>query len=354
MSLFAVTVEVIEKVWNHPNADRLDLAKVVGMDFQAVVGRGQFKAGDLCVYIPVDSLLPEDLIERLHLQGKLAGSTQNRVKTVCLRGQISQGLVVPLNVALPPGRPRPQSSVELDLVGKDLTTYVGVVKYEPPPVPCHAGNLLPLPDGVGVYDIEGSDRFQDVLEVLMDQKVWITEKVEGQNWSLLLNGEELWVSQRNYTIQQIPGKDHDFWKWALVQKLDMKAMNLLRKNEAKRVLLRGEYCGPGSQGNIYGMKENQILLFDISVDGVYMGPQEFFETCHGLAMPTVPPIAENVILREWLGGKTVKGASNGKSLLFNGLREGIVIRPAVEARHEKIGRLILKQRSPDYLAGTDN
>lgn len=71
MSEFAVTIERIGEVWNHPNADRLDLARVDGMSFQFIVGRDQYKVGDLVVYFPIDSLLPQNIVEKLGLVGKL-------------------------------------------------------------------------------------------------------------------------------------------------------------------------------------------------------------------------------------------------------------------------------------------
>ena len=69
---------------------------------------------------------------------------------------------------------------------------------------------------------------------------------------------------------------------------------------------------------------------------------------------TVPLLATDVTLREWLAGKTLAKASNGKSLLNSSLlREGIVIRPMTEQRSEPLGRVIIKQRSPEYLAASD-
>ena len=93
MSEFKVDARKISKVWTHPNADRLDLAQVEGLSFQFVVGRKQFRVGDVVVYIPVDSCLTDELTAFLGLTGKLSGKS-NRVRTVKLQKEISQGLVV--------------------------------------------------------------------------------------------------------------------------------------------------------------------------------------------------------------------------------------------------------------------
>tara|TARA_Y100000310_G_scaffold209426_1_gene210038 strand:- start:2375 stop:2752 length:378 start_codon:yes stop_codon:yes gene_type:complete len=93
MAFFGVTKEKINLLYNHPGADRLDLAKLDGMSFQFVVGRDTFKLGDEVIYFPVDSLIPEDVLARIGLVGKLAGRNKNRVKTIRLCGEISQGIV---------------------------------------------------------------------------------------------------------------------------------------------------------------------------------------------------------------------------------------------------------------------
>src|SRR5688572_15591160 len=101
MSTFAVTIERIAEVEMHTNADRLEMAKVASMSYQFVIGKGQFKPGDLVIYFPIDSLLPQNVITAIGLEGKLSGAEKNRVKTVRLRGAISQGVVAEPALLLP-------------------------------------------------------------------------------------------------------------------------------------------------------------------------------------------------------------------------------------------------------------
>jgi hypothetical protein len=69
----------------------------------------------------------------------------------------------------------------------------------------------------------------------------------------------------------------------------------------------------------------------------------------------VPLLAHNITLREWLNGETVQKKSNGKSILYDTFREGIVIKPAEEQfSYELSGRLFIKQRDPIYLDNTGN
>ena len=93
MSNFAVTIEKIEEIAPHENADRLELGRVAGMTFQFVVQKDTYKPGDEVIYFPLDSLIPEPLQEDLGVAGYLS---KGRVRTVELRGMISPGLVCPL------------------------------------------------------------------------------------------------------------------------------------------------------------------------------------------------------------------------------------------------------------------
>ncbi len=82
----------------HPNADVIELARVG--DYYSVVRKGQFKTGDMGVYIPEGAIVPDWLLLRLGLEGKLAGKQRNRVKAIKLRGVLSQGLIFPVDESI--------------------------------------------------------------------------------------------------------------------------------------------------------------------------------------------------------------------------------------------------------------
>jgi RNA ligase (TIGR02306 family) len=88
MSTFAAAVRRLT-ILPHPDADALAIAQIGG--YAAVVGKNQFRTGDLAVYIPETAVLPEGLIAELNLTGKLAGPDKNRVHPLRLRGILSQG-----------------------------------------------------------------------------------------------------------------------------------------------------------------------------------------------------------------------------------------------------------------------
>jgi len=349
MAFFGVTIESIASVHPIPDADRIVMAKLEGKDFQFVIMKDQFKAADRCVYFPIDSILPDELIERLGLTGKLAGKKKNRVKTVKLRGQISQGLVSRLDILSEDIRNRLDSvSVE------EITESLGVTKWDPPETPCHDGVLRPLPDGQSEYDIEGADRFMDVAEKLMDETVVVTEKLEGTNFSVKANVDgSLFVSQKSKTIIPEGGMDtkNTYWRAAYKQRVTDFAQALAKKH-GKDATVYGELIGPGIQCNIYNLKDYQVMLFDIRVAFNWLSPQDMedeIQAFYGNLDCKVPTLFKGK-LRDWLDGKSIKEASNGPSILMpKRKREGIVIRPLEEREILHFGRLILKQRSPEYL-----
>ena len=122
---------------------------------------------------------------------------------------------------------------------------------------------------------------------------------------------------------------------------------------AKQVIIRSEAAGPGIQSNIYKLPKLTLFVFDIQVDGRYLDAQKFIDITSKYNLKTAPIISVNKTLREWLNGKTIREASNGQSLIYPTLREGIVIKPMVETYdHYLKGRQFLKQRDPIYLDKT--
>lgn len=349
MAFFAVTLETLEQVWAHPNADRLELARVRGMEFQFVVGKGQHTPGERVVYFPVDALLPEWVLERLGLVGKLAGAAKNRVKTITLRGEISQGLVGRPEALLGEGWGDRAWSPE------QLTAHLGVTKYEPPVTFSTAGVLHPLPAGVGVYDIDGADRFPEAAAALLDQAVYVTEKLEGTNFAAVREPDGRVVfCQRENAIEELPDKLNLYCETARAQGVPALLEELAGRFPGLRLVLRGELIGPKVQGNLYGLVRPEIRFFDLKVGERYLPPGELVALLpEAQRVPVLSSAGQT--LRDWLAGRGLQQASDGASCLKADVpREGIVVKPVVEQWSEALrGRLVLKQRSPTYLAKSE-
>lgn len=360
MSTFEVTVRKLSKVLPHTNADKLELAEVEGLAYQFVIPKGQFKVGDDVAYFPIDSVMPDSLSTKLGIKNYLAGKEKNRVKTAKLRGMVSQGVVARPDAVIDGWHHKDCGTTDGCWTepphyeyGVDYAPQLGVTKYDPPPIVGANCNLGPLPPGVSEYDIESCDYHPDITESMMDQKVYITEKIEGQNWSATIQPDgTIQVSQRSKQV--IPTGDVKPAIWAVGEGglFDfLKSIAFMKPGHL--ITIRGEYVGPGVQKNIYKLQKHKVLLFDIEDNCKSIDAEEFIGLTVAYGVETVPELAINVTLREWLAGRTVREASNGKSLLADTLREGIVIKPMTEQRHNELGRLFLKQRSPEYLAETD-
>jgi RNA ligase (TIGR02306 family) len=360
MAFFGVTVEEIETVNPIEGADRIQVATVKGLVFNFVIGKDSFKPGDKVLYFPIDSLLPQALAEKLGVAGKLAGKNKDRVKTVKLRGVMSQGIVGPFSLLEPwliQNYGSNWSEKGIEIQPSAITEWFGVTKYEPPEVVCQGGKLVRHVEGVSTYDIEGADRYPVVVNELMNQQVYITEKVEGSNWYGGIDAAgNFVVGQRSGAIIPDDASTHTWWSVAVMQGLlDAAAAIQREKFPGKSVIIRGEIAGGNIQGNIYKLPKMQIFAFDILVDGAYLDALTFLDLTVQYKIQTAPMLSISKTLHEWLGGKTVKDASHGKSLLGDTIREGIVIKPIVE-QYSKVlgGRLFIKQRDPIYLDKTGN
>jgi RNA ligase (TIGR02306 family) len=347
MAFFGVTIEEIGSIDPIEGADRIVKATLKNVSFSFVVGKGLFNVSDKVLYFPIDALIPLEVQRKLGVEGKLSGKDKNLVRTVKLKNTISQGVVG--NLSLIDGL--------ADTSPESITQFLGVTKYEPPEVICKGGKLLSrhVP-GVPYYDIESTDRYYKVADKLMNIPCMITCKIEGSNWygGVTEDGTEV-VGQRNGQIIKTEDADHTWWSTAKSQNLLMVAKKIQDElYPGKQIILRGELTGPKVQGNYYNLVNFQIFIFDIMINNIYISAKEYLDICSKYNIQTVPILAKNVLLKTWLNGKTIKEAANGKSVLIDKLREGIVIKPMDEIYDEYLGgRTILKQRSVEYLLKAD-
>jgi len=349
MSTFKVEVKKISKIYPHPNADRLELGQVDGMTFQFVVQKGLYKEGDEVVYFPIDCLLSQEFIVHQNISNFLSGKDKNRVVTKTLRGQISQGYVCPVQSI--------KDYLKVDTLPVDLTSALNITKYEPPEVMIHTGRLVRLPEAVYYYDIEGCDRYPDIVAKMMKEVVVISEKVEGSNMAVSSDIDgNISVCQHSYAIINLPDKEkHTFWAIAENEGLVEATLKLQKdKFNGHSVTIRSEALGPKIQSNYYNFNKYTTRIFDIEIDKKAVNFAQFIELLDyvGLKDKCVPIISSGVTLETWLAGKTLQEASHGKSVLIDKLREGIVIKPEIEQFISGFGRFFLKQRDPIYLAGT--
>lgn len=368
MAFFGVSLEVIDQIFPHPNADRLSIYKMKDLDFEVVAGLGEFNIGQKVLYFPVDSVIPQEILQKLGLEGKLKGKDKNRVGMIKLRNIFSKGLITTtslLDGAVFQTNVSPnvkkgwtvQDPKEKEMLSAEITAFLGVTKYDPPVSAIkggiHAGDCSGrLPEGLGFYNIEGCDRYPDVAKNLLYREVTVTEKLEGSCCSVCFYRQEnkLYVNMHNNSV--LPNADiiePPYWQMAKnCGHIDL--VNKLNEQCKHYVAIFSEAIGPDVQGNMYKLKQNKIVAYDIKIDGRFVCKDVFFKLAKGIE--TVPVLCRHTRLMDFLDGKTIQEAANGKSELYDVLREGIVITPEQEAYCEALhGRTVLKQHSPRYLAG---
>jgi RNA ligase (TIGR02306 family) len=339
MSTFRVEITRIDEVLPHPNADRLELVRIRG--WKAVAAKGIHTAGDAVVYIPEDAIVPEPVLAALDLTGKLAGKEHNRVKAIRLRGELSQGLLMPMHVfhtLAGPGE---------DVPGTDVAQALGITKWEEP-IPAHlAGRAIPWPVWMNKYtDIENIKNFPGVLRD--GEPVVVTEKLHGAcaAFGMRHADGELFVASRNLCLAR--DEANAYWRVAAQAEMENHLRALLAETGAASATVYGEVLGV--QDLKYGFVNGRLGLrgFDVSLEGEYEdhgGPAQRVLLARGLER--VPLLYEgpfsDAVLEEHTDGATVLGAGH--------VREGVVVRPAAE-RYDvdaNLGRVILKSVSGEYL-----
>lgn len=368
MSNFHVYVREINDIIPIPNAERIVLAKID--EYLSVISKDSFKVGDKVIYIPEQAVLPDALIEKHNLRNYLSGSQKNRVKAVRLRGQLSQGIILPCE----------DDSLE---VGTDLAETLGIVKYEIEIPPHLRGNVTNANTSITmVYDIENFKNFPSLIHV--DEPVVITEKIHGTCCIYTLLPENSYFERtfkevivpaihNNETKETIPpvfGDEKtvtvDFFaaskglsKQGLIFVLEenknnvyvQTAMHLNIKEKMKSskmiqellqygpVHILGEVFGPGIQDLSYNPSRNgfpDFRAFDVYVglreQGRFLNDDEFEALLQEVGISRVPvlykgPFSKEILEQFTSGKETVSG-------LGLHIREGVVVRPLIERKSD--------------------
>lgn len=357
MSSFKVEVCKIEEVKAHPNADRLDLVRV--KDWWCVSSKGSFNQGDLCVYFPIDSVLPPNVEGAIFGPDSKVKLHNSRIRTIKLRGAISQGLVVQRNVV-----DLDESSPE----GDDVTKYLGVTKYEPPIRLGDASNSQSAtkkqinPNFRKFGGIENAKNYPNLFEE--NEEVSVTEKCHGSHfrcgyvpfwantwWKKLQKffgfapKYEFVFGSNNVQLQNrliYKGYyDKNVYAEAIV-KYNLK--ELLKPGE----VLHGEVYGDGIQKNyLYDCKqdERKTIFFDVRINDEWLDTVAFRHWAKERGLPVVPELYRGPFKKE----KIIQ-LKDGPSIICSNqkVREGIVVKPLKE-QSCYIGRKLLKFISDEYL-----
>jgi RNA ligase (TIGR02306 family) len=350
MSNVFVELTTIDEIKVHPNASKLEVAVIKGL--QTVVGKGDFQKGQRVVLFPPNILIPQDVSQAMGVQkylkhGDIGGvRCQCRVASCRLRGEPSFGFIIPAPEQL---RAHP--------VGADVSAMWAAEKYEPP-AGHFPGDVAAEDSRFHKYtDIENIWRYPDAFPEGLP--VRITEKIHGTNSrvGLIQKDDEFeFMAGSHNTRRKRPEGEKVCIYWRPLE--DEAMLNLLTYlcDEKHSVVVFGEIYGVGVQDMDYGTKDG-YRIFDITVDGKYLNWEEVVSYCQLFSLETVPllysgPYSADVVKQFTYGPTTLSTPDAIKSNFKD--REGCVITPLVEQFYAPTGgRMILKSVSADYLDRKD-
>ncbi|MCD8201572.1 MAG: hypothetical protein LUD47_05860 [Clostridia bacterium] len=344
----------IEKiVWKRPieGADRIELVGVLG--WQCIAKKDEFQVGDLCVYIEIDSVVDKENPDFAFLENR-----KYKIKTLKMRGTISQGIVFPLEIL---------HGKEYG-IGDDLTSVLRIreIEDEVPKVkrpdalttfkknhPRLMANktfakfmtykwfrrifihkktptLLPFPDWIVKTDEYRLQEAPEILEQWAGVPLVVTEKVDGTSstYALRRRGRktEYIVCSRNKRLTP-PGKGEPVDAYHEIgTKYGMEGVlkSIMKEKNVSTVVLQGEILGPDIQGNKYSLKEHEIFCFNLILDGVKLDSEAGRDVVSKYGLKWVPILDTNFVLLPTVD--EMIAAADGTSKLRDTLREGLVIR----------------------------
>lgn len=315
-----VTYRTISDVWEHPNADRLDIVVIDG--WQVVTQRGNFQKGDPCCFFEIDSFLPVDdprfeFLSKTGVKKDASGQQRVRLRTIKLRGEISQGLALPWNQFH-------EFHERTDLDQIDMAQVLNVIKYQRP-FPTVTNAAGSFPDTTPKTDEERIQNIHEEYSNLYHDDLFVpTLKLDGSSCTVLpVQDPDNWKNTDSVITNAINVRDHrgdkvaevavcsrnlqlkvdaesHFWKATAPEitdypNPDVVAAVIHELTENNRSLaIQGEVIGPGIQKNPEKLNNFKFYVFNIYDirDGHYLNWQQVTELCDEHNLNHVPAIDE--------------------------------------------------------------
>lgn len=353
------TIQTISNLRPIPEADSIEVATIKG--WEVVVKKGEFNINDKVIYIEIDSVLPPNPVF------DFLANKNYRIKTVKLRGQVSQGICFPINIINSFGdwqylkaenmicnRSYKGNFVTLMMEdGLDLTEILGIQKYIAPEsfVPANALGLFPSfltkTDEERIQNLTGLLFNLDKHNITKDD-IYITEKLDGTSFTAYYKEGKFGICSRNL---ELTPSDSSYFQVA--KKLDLEnKLKALCEELNIDISIQGELIGPGIQKNKYNLNELELRLFNI----MEISKQRFFDydqfisSANKLGIKTVPVLSVPIDFS--FNKDFLIELSKRKSLLNqNMIAEGIVIRSLQEKsgiRGTSCGRFSFKVINPEF------
>lgn len=317
------TIREVAEIRPIEGADAIECAVVDG--WTVVVQKGEYEPNDRTVFLEIDSWVPTELAPFLS-KGKepreYNGVKGERLRTIRLRGQLSQGLLLPISI-LP-------DDLQGSPTGSDLTEYLNIQKWEAPINAQLAGVVRGnFPPFIPKTDQERIQNCWKHVLMHMDEVFEVSQKLDGSSCTVYYTrhpeyGEDFGVCSRNMDLKEDP--NNSFWKVALRYDLPNKLSHLGRS-----IAIQGELVGPGIQGNPEKLSDVDLFVFDVYdiPTGRYLSSEERLNITAYLGLKDVPILGYTKIESYGISTADLLEAAEGVSALNNGankVREGLVFK----------------------------
>lgn len=308
-------------------ADLIECAVVGG--WEVVVKKGEFSIGDLATYFEVDSWIPYELAPFLAKEKdprEYEGVKGERLKTIRLRKQLSQGLLLPIENCFPD---QDFSQFTEDL---DVTEQLGIIKWERPiPLQLRGQVKGNWPAGIPKTDEE---RIQNLTKYWNQQRTFtyeVSEKVDGSSMTVGFFDNEFIVCSRNINLKET--ESNRFWITARKFMLEEKLLGLHMTN----LVLQGELLGPGIQGNLYKLEDYEIHIFSVFDQNThqYLDPIARRQVVTDLGLNHVPIIHKEFCPHEMTVSDILVMADGQSQITPSSIREGLVFKQVDGSIHWK-------------------
>jgi len=316
------TIRKIEEIKPIPEADKICAYRVDG--WLVVDTINKYQVNDLVIYCEVDSWIPHELapfLSKGQEPREYNGVKGERLKTVKLRGQVSQGLLLPIELTF------------WRDIGTNVTESLGIQKWEPP-IPSQLQGTMKgnFPHFIPKTDQERCQNLRkDIFETHKDEIYEVTVKLDGSSTTIYVKDGEVGVCSRNIDLKETEG--NSFWKAARDQNL-IDALQGYCEDMAMNLAIQGELIGEGIQGNPEKLKGHRFFLFDVYdiTEGRYLEPFERYNVLDelkrgGADLEHVPIIDQDVrVTQAYDTIDDLLEFAEGPSLNPQTKREGLVFK----------------------------
>ena len=241
-----------------------------------------------------------------------------KLRTMRFRGQISQGLLLPVSQF-----PEIPSTVE---VGDDVTELLGVRKWEIEERATTGGTVI----GNLPYDIPHTDETRvqenpELIDAFAGLEYYISTKMDGSSHSIGVDENGFHVTGHNYEYKDDGASS--FYNLVKERKYQERVEALVKDLGLRTLTIQGELCAPGIQRNRLRLAKPEWYVFTIRENGKRVGLKRMLEFCKMLDFVHVPIEEVDVDLpSKYPTVKTLLERADG-DYPNGGKKEGIVIRP---------------------------